>query len=868
MGDSPTINPPKFLIRFLRWFCRSDLIEDVEGDLLELFDARLDEGAGKAKMLFARDVLFMLRPGIVRNIQFLNSINNNAMIKNYIKIAIRNALRYKGYTAINLLGLTVGVVSSILILLWVNDELGINKFHANGDRTYQVWRNIYQSNGDVNTTAFIPQPVQEGLANEYPEIEKLAVVSWPMEIKFESGEQLLREEGIYASADFFKVFSFPWKVGNEESALSDISSIAISERFAEKLFGKEWQSVNPIGKTVRMGEENELTINGVFANTPSNSTIQFDWVVSYNRFINENPWVKSWDSGSIRIFFVLNNNANEPKVAKRIAQVINQHSEDGVDERLMLQKFGDTYLYSNIDKGAIAGGRIDYVIIMLVVAIFILIIACVNFMNLVTARSGRRSKEIGIRKVLGARKNSISVQFFVESLMLSFSAIILSSVLVLLILPYFNLLVDKSLILDFSQPMTFLFLLGLATAIGLFSGFYPALLLPTFKIITSLKGTIKHGGRSVYFRKGLVVFQFAISMLLIVGTFVIYQQMQYILHKDIGLDKENLVMVEVLGGRDLASRYELYKNELMKLPEVESITGATGNPIDYGRSTGTAKWDGKDPNANTEIGIILVNDNFTETLKMELLKGRNLSGEFGADTTNYLINEVAAKLMGFDDPIGQNLSIWNRKGKIVGLVKDFHMADMYESIAPLVIGYMPSDSRIALIRIKGETKKALESIERVGVALNPKESFRFELMSDTYVDNYQSELTVSKLANIFTGISIFISCLGLFALSSFSAEQRSKEIGVRKVHGAENWQIVLMLSKDYAILMILAIVLAIPFSYYYANEWLANFEYRAGLSPLIFMLAGISAFMIGSITVGFKSFQAASVNPIRSLKDE
>ncbi|MEL6558846.1 MAG: ABC transporter permease [Bacteroidota bacterium] len=868
MNDSPNASPPTFFLRLLRWFCREELIEDVEGDLLELYDQRHGQGSNKAKLFFARDVLLMFRPGIVRNIQFFNSINNNAMIKNYLKIAVRNALRYKGYTVINLLGLTVGLVSSILILLWVQDEVNVNSFHENGNRTYQIWRNMYQTNGDVNTTAYIPQPAQDVLETQYPEIEHLAVLSWNMEVKFEREGNILMERGLYGTKGLFQVFSFPWVKGTEETALSDLSSIAISERFAEKLFGRDWQTLNPVGKSILMDEDNEMIISGVFKNIPDNSTISFDWVIPHETLMKGYSSLRSWDSGSIRMFFTLNNNLDQSKVAERMEQIINEHSEDGVDERLMLQKFEDTYLYSKIERGVITGGRIDYVRIMIAVAIFILLIACINFMNLVTARSGRRSKEIGVRKVMGAGRSSISIQFFVESLLLSYAAMILSVVIVITLLPYFNILVDKSLMLDFSSGSTWLILFALATTIGLFSGFYPAMLLPTYKTITALKGVVKHGTKSVFFRKGLVVFQFGISMLLIIGTFVIYQQMQYILNKDLGLDKENLVMIEVNGGRETASKYEVFKNELLKLPQVQSVTGATGNPIDYGRSTGSAEWDGKDPSTNAEIGVILVNDNFVETMKIELLDGRSLSRDFGLDTTNYMINEVAAKLIGYDDPVNRNLSIWNRPGKIVGLIKDFHMADMYESIAPLIIGYMPEDSRVALIRIKGDTKEALESIEKVTVALNPGEPFRFELMADTYVENYQSEFTVSKLSNIFTVISVFISCLGLFALSAFSAEQRSKEIGVRKVHGAENMQIVLLLSKDYARLMVIAIILAVPFGYYYADEWLANFEYRTTLSPFIFIMAGVVAFIIGSLTVSFKSFQAAAVNPVKSLKDE
>ncbi|MGB3466456.1 MAG: ABC transporter permease [Cyclobacteriaceae bacterium] len=861
-------SPPRWLLSFLRWFCKEELLEDVEGDLLELHSQRSDESRKRADILFTRDVLLLLRPGIMRNIQFNNSQNNNAMIKNYLKVALRNALRYKGYTTINLMGLIVGLVSVLMIALWVADEYKVDSFHSKGDRTYMVWRNMYQSNGDISTTPFVPNPVKEVLSEEFPEIESLAATSWTMDAKFEVGQQILTEEGIYATSGLFEVFDFKWRSGNTKAVFDNRSSIAISERMAAKLYGDNWSKETVLGKTLTLQGEGELVIGGVFENPPENSTIDFDWLISYDRFESKNEWVQKWDSGAIRLYFSLRNNADLPAVADRILPVINNHSPDPVDERLMLQKFSDSYLYSKIDNGAIAGGRIDYVRIMVVVAVFILLIICMNFTNLVTARSGRRAKEVGVRKVMGAGKKSLSLQFFTESVLTSLVAMVISVVLVMILLPYFNLLTDKSMVLPYGSLSIWLALVGLATIIGLISGLYPALLLPAGKIITSLKGKNRHGRQSVLFRKGLVVFQFAISMLLIAGTFVIYSQLQFILTKDIGLDKENVVLVDVIGGDEQSSRFDLYKTELLKKPEVVSVSGANGNPISYGNSTGSAQWEGKDPSVNAEIGILLINDDFTETLKMEVLSGRSLSGEYGTDTLMYMVNEQAAELMGFADPIDKSLSVWGRQGRIVGLVKDFHMTDMYEPIGPLIIGYIPAASRVALVRVQGEVNQALTAIESVVTALNPKEPFRFQLLSDTYANSYESERVVSKLAGIFTFISLFISCLGLFALSAFSAEQRAKEIGVRKVHGAGVWQIMILLTRDYAGLILLAIVLATPLAWYYAGQWLTEFAYRMQLDPFIFLATGITLFLIGLMTVSFKSYHAATVNPIKSLKDE
>ncbi|MEL7147336.1 MAG: FtsX-like permease family protein, partial [Bacteroidota bacterium] len=449
-----------------------------------------------------------------------------------------------------------------------------------------------------------------------------------------------------------------------------------------------------------------------------------------------------------------------------------------------------------------------------------------------------------------------------------FIAVILATTVVVLALPYFNNLVGKELTLRLDHLSSWLFLGGLTICVGLFSGLYPAILMPAFKAIYALKGVVKHSFSAVAFRKGLVVFQFAISMMLISGTWLVFEQVDYILNKDIGFNKENLIMVPMQGRDELAGNFKAFREELASVPQVIGVTGATGGLIDYGRSTGSANWEGKDPSINAEIGIVLVNDNFIDVMEMDLMKGRSLSGDFGADSMNYIVNEVAAKLMGFDDPVDKRLSVWGINGRIVGLVKDFHHQDMYEPIGPMIMMYEPRDSRMAMVRIQGDMKPALAAIEEINAKLYPGVPFRFELMSETYKDQYEGELVVSELANIFSIIAVFISCLGLFALSAFSADQRSKEIGVRKVHGASVGQIILMLSKDYSKLMLLAIVLAIPITWFYVGDWLDTFKYHTFIKPTVFIVSGLIAFAIGTITVSFKSLQAAIMNPVDSLKEE
>ncbi|WP_350216688.1 ABC transporter permease [Ekhidna sp.] len=866
MSGSSEISPPKLPTRLLRWFCNPKLIEDVEGDLSELYAERVAKSIPKAKLKYLLDVLLLFRPGIIKNFELKNGLIHTAMIKNYLKIALRNALRYKGFTMLNLLGLVVGLVSC-LILLWVNDEVQMDKFHANGDKIHQVFRNMRQSGGMTNTTWTIPKPAADLMREEYPEVDQVIQVSWPIEMRMEQGDDYSNESGFFVTPNFLTALSFELLTGNKESALADLSSIMISRSVAEKYFGSTWKD-DVLGKSLRIDGERDATITGVFENVGTNSTLQFDWLLPAEYFFGRNEWVDDWGNGSFRVYFTLRSENDLKAVQDRIYDEIITHAAgqaNSGEEYLITHKFQDYYLYSNFENGVISGGRISYVRILSIVAIFILIIACINFMNLATARSGRRSKEIGLRKVMGAHKSSISLQFFIESILLSLISMLLSILFVWLLLPNFNQLVDKQLFIDFSLPNTWYFLIGITLIVGVLSGLYPAILLPTFNIINSLKGAVKQTSGAAYFRKGLVVFQFAISTLLIIGMSVIYSQLEYVLNKDLGLDKDNLVAVSF--GEDFGDRLETFRTELSKIPDVKGVTVASGNPISYGRSTSSARWEGMSE-GGYEINVLLTDEKFIEVMGMEIKEGRDFDEQL-TDSTNFIINEVMAEMMGGEDVINKKLSFWNINGKVVGVVKNFHMQNLHEPIAPLIITCIhPAGENIAMVKFQGNPNETLESIEAVNTNLNPGSDFDYLFIDEAYAESYDNEMTVSSLAKIFAGISILISCLGLFGLSAFTAEQRSKEIGVRKVHGASVRHLVLLLSKDYSILMIFAFILAIPFGYYYAQQWLDGFEFRTSISPVIFVMAGLITFIIGALTVSFKSYQAARVNPVKTLKDE
>ena len=869
MNGQTQISPPKLPLRFLRWFCSPELLEDVEGDLKELFNTRFSESKSKANWLFLRDVLMLFRPGIIRQIKLFKGQNNNAMLSNYLKIAFRNALRYKGYTSLNLLGLIVGIASSMLILLWVNDELSVNKFHEKGDQIYQVFRNMRQSGGQVNTTPSIPKPLGDLVSAEYSEVSEVAHLSWLMGMDIKRGNEAIEETGRFASPQFLTMFSFDIILGDRETALDQPNNMLISRSVAEKYFGESWRT-ETLGSMVKVEDEFDVQITGVFEDTNEHSTLDFDWLIAAQAYFSANAWVEDWGNGAFETYLLIPDETKVETVADRILMEIKDHTQgnpNAGDEEVIIQKFTDTYLYSEFENGVVAGGRIDYVRIMTVVSIFILLVACINFMNLTTARSSRRSKEIGLRKVMGAPRKSIRTQFFFEAITLTTIAVAISVLVVVLVLPAFNNLVDKSLFLDFSELNTWYFILGLILTVGILSGTYPALLLPTFNVIQSIKGgIIKQSSFAVYFRKGLVIFQFAISTLLIIGTTVIYQQIDFVLNKDLGMNKDNLLAVGLEG--DLSSRLETYKSELLRLPQVTHVSGASGNPLNYGRSTSSANWEGKNPDEGYEVNVILTDEDFITTTGMEILDGRGFDDQL-KDSTNFLINEVAAELMGFDDPIGKKLSFWGIDGQIVGVVKNFHMRDLYEPIAPLIITCIdPSNSSLVLIRTDENTTDALAAIQEVTDRLNPDQEFDYMFIDEAYAESYANERTMRTLANIFALVSIIISSLGLLGLASYSAEQRSKEIGVRKVHGASIGQVLVLLSKDYGKLILIAFLLAIPFGYYFTQDWLNQFEFRTALNPLVFALSGLVVLAIGVLTVAAKSYQAASVNPVKSLKEE
>jgi len=788
------------------------------------------------------------------------------MLKNYFKTAIRTFIKQKGYTFINISGLTVGLASSLLILLWINDEISFDKFHNNDANLYQVMRNMYLTDGQTFTTTAVPKPLQEVLLNEYPGVDHAVLYSWENEFLFQYKDKTHRETGRFASPDFFKIFSFPFLVGDHKTALNDIHSVVISEKVAAKLFGNDWpRENNAIGQLIRIANRQEFKVTGVFEPVPSNSSLQFDFIIPVEEYNKRNSWVDDWGNNGLRMVITLNNEVDIDDLNKKIEQEINKHHEKG-DNRLFIQKYSDRYLYSSFENGVNDGGRIDYVNTLFVVAIFIMVIASINFMNLATARSTGRAKEIGVRKVLGARRGSLRIQFMIESILITMISAGMAVVAVQLLLPAFNELTGKKIAIDYLGIEFWAITLGISLFTGVLSGSYPALFLSSFKITKVIKGTLKHTKSAAFFRRGLVVFQFGMSILLIIGTITVYNQISYILSKNLGLDKENLIYLELEG--DTNNKFDAFKNELLKLPQIKNVTSVNQNPISVGQSTTSPKWEGKNEDDQLLFNIITTNFDFVKTLGMELVEGRDFEEEFINDSASFIINEESARVMGMDDPIGEPLTLWGTDGKIVGLVKDFHMSSMYQKIEPVIIRFDPENKFYCFIRIEGEVKEALAGIEEINKTFNPSFPFTYQFLDENFEERYNNEKVIGNLASYFAAMAIFISCLGLFGLASYTVEQRTKEIGIRKVLGATITNLVLLLSNDFIKLIVVAFIISAPIAYYFADGWLDKFVYKSDLQLKVFFIAGLGALIIAGLTVSFKSLQAAMSNPTDSLKDE
>jgi putative ABC transport system permease protein len=788
------------------------------------------------------------------------------MFKNYFKTTLRNIMRSKTFSFINILGLGLGIACSLLIYLWVQDERNYDNFHKDSDRLYQVIVSDKDKGGAIsNSNESTPGLLADALKKQVPEITDAAMVMWEGNLLFTVGEKIGKEKGRYVGDDFFKLFNFPLLQGSQKTALASPDNIVITKKLAEKYFGSE----NVIGKIIRIDDKRDYVVSGVMADVPSNSTLTFDYVMPIQHGFEDSHWIiDGWNHFGPPTFVRLNKNASVADVNGKLKDFLYKQDKVLDNKVLSLQLFKDHYLYSKFTNGIPDGGRIEYVRLFSIVAIFILLIACINFMNLSTAQSIKRAKEVGVRKVIGAGKSSLLRQFLLEAMITTFISVLVAVTLVILSLPLFNQVTEKNLSLHLTEPSLIITLLLLTLITGFVAGSYPALFLSSLKPVAVLKGKLKFKGGNVIFRKGLVVFQFVLSIALIVCTVVVYRQMNYVQSKNLGLDHSNLVYSRVEG--DMVKNFENFKHEALASGNVQSISFCGTEPTNVGWWSPGMQWEGKDPEDKTLFAQIEVGYDFLKTMKIDLVAGRDFSPAFPTDSSNFLVNEAAAKYMKLKNPVGAKFSHGDMKGRIIGLIKDYHFRSLHEAIAPAFINLAPApEGGSAIIRTQaGKTKQALATLEKLNKKFNPKYPFEYVFVDDDLNRQYHSEMLVGKLAYAFAFIAIFISCMGLFGLSMFMAGQRTKEIGIRKVVGASVLRIVTLLSRDFLLLVTVAFVIATPIAWWAMSTWLQDFAYKTNIDWMVFALAGIAAIAVAFITVSFQAIKAALANPVKSLRTE
>ena len=786
------------------------------------------------------------------------------MLRNYFKIAWRNLINHKAYSAINIVGLAGGLATTMLILLWVNDEISYDRFHLNQAQLYSVKMHMETGGGEIVTHPAMPQPLAPALKAEIPEIAYTTRTTWGDDKLFSYQDKTIEENGLYVDPDFLQLFSFPLIQGNVKTALTEPNTLLITEELANKYFGDS----QPLGQIIRVNQEDDYKVVGVLKNIPANSSLQFGFLMPFrDRYRDEG----SWGQNNTPTYVQLREGANTGQVDAKIKTFIAQHRPEATNETLFLHANADWYLRSDFKDGRYTGaGRIVYVRLFGVIAFLVLLIACINFMNLSTARASKRAKEVGVRKAVGATKEWLVGQFLGESLLITGLAGVLAIGLLLLILPFFNDLLEKQL--SISNPL-YLAAFGLILLLtGLVAGLYPAFVLSSYQPIKILKGLQERiSSGAVWLRQSLVVIQFATSVLLVIGTIVIYQQIQFVQQKNLGYQKENLIWFDAKGltGGTNAERYEQARTELASVPGVRSLAVSNNKFQGPDNSRSDINWPGKPVGNDLLFDMIHGDYGLLPTLGMQLRAGRNFSRNFSTDTANVIINEEAARQMKLVNPVGQAITVGDLSGTIVGVVKDFNLSSVHNPIRPAIIRCRPWRTWLFFVRIDGQNAPAtLDRLQTAYQKLLPGYPLNYHFVDQEYEKLYRSEIQIGQLANWFSGLALLISCLGLFGLASFTVERRTKEIGVRKVLGASLTSLFTLVANDFLKPILVALIVASPLAWYTMSQWLQKFAYKIELSWWVFALSGLLVVGVVLLTVSFQSVKAALMNPVKSLRSE
>lgn len=891
--------PPRWIKPLLQWLLPDHLREELEGDLEEQFQAQVEEsGEQKARWLYVLEVLRFCRPYFLKR-RRKTSLQSHAsppithtlpldMLKNYFTVAFRQLLRRKGFASINILGLSLGMATCLVLLLYVAHELSYDRFHRQADHIYRITAEVSYGGKEMQMVQ-VPAPLAPVLRQDYPEVKSYVRLEGPSTWTVKKGQQQVQEKRVVRTdPTLFDVFTLPLLEGNPGTALREINSVVLTESMAKKYFGK----TAVLGETLLFNNKQPFTVTGVMKDLPENSHFHFDFFIPFDW---TSGWLKDskelWPSYNFYAYLLLaegsspalmQQRANEALLrygGKQMEQLLGKsleaYSKTGGYFRFNLQPLTDIHLHSALLAEFEPNGNIEYVYLFIAVALFIVGIAAINFTNLSTAFAMRRAKEVGIRKALGSFRSGLIGQFLSEAILLSLLAYGVAFALVILLLPVFNQLTGKHLSLSGYQSLT-LFLLGIlpAVGVGLLAGSYPAFYLSNFRPVAVLKGKLTGGNRKTTLRQGLVVLQFALSILLVVGTLVVYRQVDYILSKQLGFTKEQVVVLDAYGSK---TNLQTFKQEALRKSGIKGATVSSYLPVEGSDYAENIFF--KQATAEQSETVVLqdwkVDGDFVKTLGMQIVQGRDFSGAFPSDSSGLLLNEAAVKVLGWQDPVGKTLyyleDVQTKRLKayrVVGVVKDFHFKSFRQTITPLALRLSQGWGRVSLRIEAGKTAEALTQLEQLWKQLNPSAPFSYSFLDESFAQMYASEQATRSMLTLFTLLALVIACLGLLGLVAYTTEQRRKEIGIRKVLGASVTGIMAMLSGEYVKLVLLAFVLSAPLAGYIVHRWLSTFAYRIEVPGWLFLLAGVVALALALLTVGVQAIKAAMANPVNSLRNE
>ena len=788
------------------------------------------------------------------------------MLKNFILVTLRNLRRNTLYSVINISGLSIGIACSILILLWVQDETSFDKSIPKVNKIHQVWVNAHFDNS-IQSWNSVPLPTYTEMKGAHAKIVNSVVTGWGGARLIALDDQRIMKDGYFASKEFLDVFEFPMLVGDRSTVLDDPSSIVISEELAKVLFKDE----DPVGKFLKVDDTSTLQVTGIFKDIPDNSSFQFDYLIPWQHRVATEQWVRNnttnWGNYSFQVFLELNGDADQLEVEESIKGMLMEKGQDDIERAFFLHPMSRWRLHSNFENGVEAGGQHEYVTLFTAIAMFILVIACINFMNLATARSEKRAREVGIRKSLGSRRSQLIFQFYGESIMISIISYLIAILLVLALLPAYNNLVDKSLVLDFQSSQFWIFSLGIILITGVVSGSYPSLYLSSFNPIQTLKGKVSVGKNANLPRKILVIFQVGVAVVLIVGTIVIVKQIDLAKSRDLGYNQEGLITIP--GTEETLENYDVIKQELLRKGAILNMTRSNSSVTSI-NSNNFLGWPGKPEAQRVLFVTIVANYDYAETVGAKMLMGRDFSKEYATDTAAIIINQAALDIMQLENPIGAQLDLWGENRTLIGVIDNILMGSPYEQVRPMfmVLDDWGVGAMTLRVPATNDVQGNLAQIQEVFEQYNPAYPFEYRFADVDFERKYTTINLTRNLATIFAFLTIFITGLGLFGLASYMAEQRIKEIGIRKVLGASVSNLIRLISIDFAKLVMVGFVIFSPLAYFALDQYLGRYAIRTSIDWWIFAITGVVALAFALAVVSNQARRAALANPARSLRSE